>query len=78
MRINRLVDPSAGKFVLQRVRLNQGGYDRYGSYWGVGAPLYYYELDSYKDDIFGHIRACNREDAKERIRESVPGARFYR
>ena len=30
-------------FSLVRVSINQGGYDRRGPYWGIGAPLYHYE-----------------------------------
>lgn len=44
------------KFGLSRVRLNQGGYDSRGSYWGIGQPLYHYatELpDSYAHSL-GH------------------------
>lgn len=33
---------AAGRFTLQRVRLDSGGYDTSGAYWGRGEPLYYY------------------------------------
>jgi hypothetical protein len=33
------------KFSLQRVRLNAGGYDHGGAYWGIGRPLYRAEAD---------------------------------
>ena len=55
---------------LQRVRLNQGGYDRHGNYWGVGAPLYAYEFAG--DGETRHIRAHSREDAKIRIFKLFP------
>lgn len=29
-------------FELRKIRLNQGGYDDGGAYWGTGAPLYWY------------------------------------
>jgi hypothetical protein len=30
---------------LRRVRINNQGYDSSGNYWGVGMPLYHYELE---------------------------------
>jgi hypothetical protein len=29
-------------FILRRIRINSGGYDDGGAYWGLGAPLYWY------------------------------------
>lgn len=67
------------KFYLQRVRLNQGGYDRTGQYWGIGQPLYWYE--SIDSDEIGehqdHIRADNREHAISKIRAKFPLATFF-
>lgn len=37
---DRHVDAPTPRFYLRRVRLNSGGYDDFGSYWGCGAPLY--------------------------------------
>lgn len=31
-----------GKLYLHRIRLDSGGYDSGGAYWGVGKPLYGY------------------------------------
>jgi len=65
------------KFTLRRVRINQGGYDKHGHYWGVGQPLYEYESD--EGDLYqDYIRADNREHAKDKIRAKYPGATFYR
>lgn len=56
---------------LERVPLNQGGYDRRGRYWGVGAPLYrYYDTSGALD---GYVRAYNREEAKSKARYQSPG-----
>lgn len=66
------------KFHLYRVRLNKGGYDPYGVYWGVckpGESLFEYYSD---DNRYESIRAQNREDAKRIIRGRYPSARFYR
>jgi hypothetical protein len=64
------------KLYLQRVRLNSGGYDSGGAYWGLGAPLYAYFDESGE---FSHcIRASSRQKAKEAIRREFPEALFYR
>lgn len=55
---------------LRRIPLNQGGYDRHGRYYGVGAPLYewdYYNSDT-KDEEYGELRASSRADAKEQVK----------
>jgi hypothetical protein len=64
------------KFRLERVRLDSGGYEPGGTYWGIGAPLYCYTADD--GDVCGHLRAESREDAKRQVGEKYPGARFYR
>jgi hypothetical protein len=65
----------AERFYLRRVRLDSGGYDNGGAYWGTGQPLYYWEgEDSGSSD---YIRARGRADAKRQIRENCPEARFF-
>jgi hypothetical protein len=83
--------PAAGaamtteKWTLQRVRLNGGGYDDRGHYWGVGQPLFWY--CSPCGQIDGHLRAPRRyrdgrDDtrgaAKDAVRALFPHAQFYR
>lgn len=77
--------PDAPPFRLVRVPLNSGGYDRGGAYWGLGAPLYYYE--NHTGDISGYVRAerdgmsedkSRRGLAKQAVRKIHPHARFYR
>lgn len=64
-----------GKLYLRRVRLDSGGYDAGGAYWGIGAPLWE-TLDS---DGNGRIfRAANREKAKQAILADFPDVTFYR
>jgi hypothetical protein len=63
------------KLYLRRVRLNGGGYDSSGAYWGLGAPLWRCYDDTGKSSF---LRANSREIAQETIREEYPDARFYR
>jgi hypothetical protein len=64
------------KFTLQRVRLNSGGYDSSGSYWGHGQRLYWFTSDDGSRE--GTCRAADRDGAKAHIRQTTPDARFYR
>lgn len=57
--------------------LNSGGYDRGGAYWGIGAPLYYFEA-SPAGLVSGYVRGRTREAAKLEVRKLYPKARFYR
>ena len=74
------------KFTLRRERLNQGGYDRTGCYWGSGnLPLYFAQSEKeflfygpHPQSLEGHFRAVNREHAKELIRKEIPNAVFYK
>lgn len=66
----------ARPFRLVRCPLNSGGYDRGGAYWGLGAPLYYYEGPL--SDIDGFVRGVTREAAKAAVRKIHPLVRFYR
>lgn len=65
---------TADKFTLQRVRLGLG-YDRLGTYWGHGAPLYWCANEAGTVDFC--LRAGNREAAKALVRKDYPNARFY-
>jgi len=53
---------------LYRVRLDRGGYDDGGAYWGIGAPLYCAE--SILDDYRQFVRAGDRADAARMLRIS--------
>lgn len=67
------------RLYLQRVRLNSGGYDAGGAYWGLGAPLYAYGSG---DGDWKYLRARDRDAAKAKIRDqaNVPAdqVRFYK
>jgi hypothetical protein len=68
--------PYDGKLYLHRVRLNSGGYDVNGTYFGTGDPLYWCaDADGRIDFV---LRARSRGDAKEAVRETYPKARFFR
>ena len=67
------------KFHLQRLRIDAGGYDQGGAYWGLGAPLFWVCDDAtHSAPVEMFLRAPDREAVKSKIRESYPAARFYR
>ena len=63
------------KLVLRRVRLDSGGYDPNGTYFGIGAPLYWYANEEGSVDAV--VRAQCRNEAKKKVRAHYPKARFY-
>jgi hypothetical protein len=63
------------KLTLRHIRLNSGGYDRNGTYFGIGQRLYWYANEA--GDIDAMLRADDRWDAKSKIRNLYPYARFY-
>lgn len=65
----------ARKITLQRVRLDSGGYDRNGTYFGHDLPLYWAADES--GDYDATFRAADRNAAKAIVRETYPAARFY-
>jgi hypothetical protein len=69
------------KIRLFKVRLNQGGYDSTGTYWGTGTPLWCAQSEDETEMILiqnYHFRASSREEAKQHIRANYPNATFYR
>lgn len=63
----------SGKVRLAQVRLDSGGYDNGGAYWGHGLPLWRAE------DTEGHeqyFRSLSRGTAKALLAQK--GCRFYR
>jgi len=55
------------KISVRCVRLNSGGYNSRGRYFGIGGPLYSIEGEEY----YGHVRACDRVVAAAFAREHV-------
>lgn len=68
--------PAAQRFYLQRMRLDSGGYDAGGAYWGLGAPLFRYQSEDGENT--GHLRARHRAAAKTAVLQDFPQARFFR
>jgi hypothetical protein len=63
-----------GKVSLQRIRLNSGGYDAMGRYYGTGQRLYYYFCEDAPKHVLcrdGFFRASDRSAAKAHVR-SLP------
>lgn len=57
----------AGHLYAEHVRLNRGGYDSRGKYWGVGPKLYRVgDADGVLDE---YVRAPSAKVARERARE---------
>jgi len=60
------------KIILHRVRINQGGYDDKGRYWGASdIPLYFYMYDIGQVTVSDHLRASNREIAKDKVSREI-------
>ncbi len=69
-----LPNETTDKLSLQRVRLDSGGYDPGGAYWGGGyGTLPLYRAENEEGDV-RYFRAANRDAAKA----FFPKARFYR
>jgi hypothetical protein len=68
------------KLHLNRIRLNLGGYDSGGAYWGVGAPLWHAWADAGEETeaVEAFFRASDREEARAIAADRFPGATFYR
>lgn len=56
--------PAERSLRLFRVRLDRGGYDDGGAYWGAGQPLYCLRGDGPVEEIRVFVRANSREAAK--------------
>lgn len=67
--------PDDPPLYLQHCPIDSQGYDRGGAYWGLGQRLYW--CGNKDGDIDYFFRARNRKDAKAKVREDYPDARFY-
>lgn len=69
-----------GKLRLYQVRLDSGGYDNGGAYWGHGEPLWRCmgETEDPEMEIDWFFRASTRHEAKAIVRDSYPEADFFR
>lgn len=50
------------RYVVERVSLNRGGYDRHGRYWGIGERLY--RVDDEETGKSKHVRAESAKSAR--------------
>ncbi len=66
------------KFSVTETRLNNGGYDRTGRYYGIGRRLYFAVAEDGKDDTEMEFRAADRDEALEVVKARYPNATFYR
>lgn len=64
------------KVRVSEVRINRGGYDSGGAYWGIGAPLYWVRSDN--GDVSEFFRASSREGAKQKALAVNPYLKFFR
>jgi hypothetical protein len=67
---------TSARFNLETVRINQGGYDSGGAYWGTGMALWRAQEREGGTELF--FRAPSRDAAKAKVRERFPNARFYK
>ena len=54
-----------GRVYATRIRLDSGGYDKGGAYWGSGAPLYHVYDQGGRFERF--VRASSSKAAKEQV-----------
>jgi hypothetical protein len=65
-----------GRIYMSRVYLDNGGYDKNGTYFGHGEPLYWYATDD--GEIDGMLRARSRDAAWLQVRCWYPSAKVRR
>lgn len=83
--------PAPWKFHLQRIRIDSGGYDSGGAYWGLRYPARYTRPDgmvvnmpkslfwcfNQRASISFFLDAFTIEEAKQLVRADYPLATFY-
>ena len=62
-----------GKLTLRRSYLDSGGYDKNGTYFGVGEPLYWCANEELTVDFI--LRADTRESARAQVLKKYPNAK---
>lgn len=66
----------AGTIMLRQVRLDDGGYDPNGTYFGTGEPLFWFAND--EGTIDEMTRACNFDGARAKVLAQYPVATIER
>jgi hypothetical protein len=64
-----------GKVSLVRVKLDSGGYDKGGAYWGIGAPLY---CATSEQGEVQYMRGRDRQAVKDALSTIYTDIKFYR
>lgn len=60
---------------VRRVRIDSGGYDDGGAYWGLGAPLW--QLHGGNGAVSNFYRACTKRAALAEARALYPSPRIF-
>jgi len=63
-----------GRLFMRLVRLDSGGYDTNGTYFGHGRRLYWYSSED--GSIDGTVRGETRAQAREKVLRDYPNARI--
>jgi hypothetical protein len=69
------------KLHLRKIRLNQGGYDQGGAYWGNTTNSHIYlaispDNTENEEPVICYVRAENRNEAKKLVLEKLPKFKF--
>lgn len=70
---NRPPSDYEGKVRVRRHKLNSGGYDSIGAYFGLGPKLWF--VESVDTEFYWYIRAVSFAEAKRLTRVAFPKAR---
>lgn len=64
---------------MRRLRLDAGGYDRSGRYYGRGEPVFDFQICLPTGRCTsGAVRATSKAEAKAKIRAKFPGTKFVK
>jgi hypothetical protein len=81
-RLNSIPDDinTAGKLYLEKLKWVNGCYTPDGTYWGGGNSDYIYRAsgESETEQIEIFVRGITRQQAKNRVKEKFPQAKFFR
>lgn len=66
----------SGRLFLREMRIDHQGYDKNGTYFGVGKPLYWCANDEGTVDFM--LRASDRSTAREEVLKEYPQAKVRR
>jgi len=71
---------TAGKLYLEKLNLVDGDYDQGGSYWGyvLDNDVYRATGETQTETVEIFVRAKDRDDAKEKVKEKFREAKFFR